>query len=493
MLINPGLLEVNTRVWIKRFGHNAGIPDINQDFIDELNEKGIEILWLMGVWKTSSELAAHCCFGIDLIPGYMKALSDWKKEDVIGSPFAIDDYLLNPELGTEDDLLRFKERLNKAGIKLFLDFIPNHFGANSSVIQSHPEIFLQTDKDSFKKDPYAFFEISAGRPLYLVHGRDPFFPPWTDTAQLNYFNPAAREIMTEKLSYIATVADGVRCDMAMLPLNNVFQNTWMGVLSKTEYKKPADEFWKTAIAKTKEKYPDFMFMAEAYWDLEWQLQQLGFDYTYDKRLLDRLSEGDIPGIRGHLQADKDFQLKSVRFIENHDEERSITSLGRFKALAAAVVISTIQGVHFYFDGQFDGKKTKLPVQLGREPLEKPSVLVQVYYDKLLKITKEEIFKRGEWKLLNPGYVDAANITCDNFLAWQWNLDNEMRIIVINYSHSTSQCRLKIDLPTEKKEVALKDLLTGAVYKRSVKEISEPGLFIELKGYQSHIFSLEIVR
>ncbi len=382
MLINPGLLEVNTRVWIKKFGRDARLSDIDQRFIDDLNARGIQIFWLMGVWKTSPELAAQCCFGIDLVPGYVKALSDWKKEDVIGSPFAIDDYVLNPGLGTEDDLLKLRERLNKAGVKLLLDFIPNHFGANSPLIRSHPEIFLQTDKDSFKKDPYAFFEYDAGKPLYLVHGRDPFFPPWTDTVQLNYFEPAAREIMIEKLSYIASLVDGARCDMAMLPLNNVFQNTWMGVLSKTEYRKPDEEFWKTAIAKTKEHNPDFMFMAEAYWDLEWQLQQMGFDYTYDKRLYDRLSEGDIPGIKAHLQADKEFQLKSVRFIENHDEDRSITSLGRFKALASAVIISTIQGVRFYNDGQFEGKKIKLPIQLGREPDEKPSVMVQKFYDTL---------------------------------------------------------------------------------------------------------------
>ncbi len=491
MNINPRLLEVNTRVWIKKFGRDARLPDIDQKFIDELNEKGIEILWLMGIWKTNSELAAKCGFGIDLVPGYVKALSDWKKEDVIGSPFAIDDYELNPALGTEDELLKFKERLNKSGVKLFLDFIPNHFGANSPLIKSHPEIFLQSDKDSCKKDPYAFFESNAGKQLCLVHGRDPFFPPWTDTVQVNYFEPAARALMTEKLSYIASVADGVRCDMAMLPLNNVFQNTWMGVLSKVNYEKPAEEFWKTAIAATKEKNPDFMFMAEAYWDLEWQLQQLGFDYTYDKRLYDRLLEGDIPGIKAHLQADKDFQLKSVRFIENHDEERSITRLGRFKALSAAVVISTIQGVRFYNEGQFEGKKTKLPVQLSREPAEKPSVVVQKYYDTLLEATKDEIFRTGTWELLNPVNAEPINYTCENFLGWMWKLEKEMRIIIINYTHSTSQCRLKIELPTGKNEIDLKDLLTGNVYKRTVKEINDPGLFIELRGYQSHIFSLTL--
>ncbi len=491
MLINPRLLEVNTRVWIKRFGRGARLPDIDQQFIDDLNTKGIEILWLMGVWKTNPRLAERCGFGIDLVPAYVKALSDWKKEDVIGSPFAIDDYVPDPGLGTEDDLLKLKSRLNEAGVKLFLDFIPNHFGANSPLINSHPEIFFQTDKEAFKKDPYAFFKYDGDKPLYLVHGRDPFFPPWTDTAQVNYFEPAAREIMTEKLSYIASIADGVRCDMAMLPLNNVFQNTWMGVLNKTDYKKPDEEFWTRAIAKTKDKNPDFMFMAETYWDLEWQLQQLGFDYTYDKRLYDRLSEGDIAGIKAHLQADKAFQLKSVRFIENHDEDRAISRLGRFKCLAAAVVISTIQGVRFYYDGQFEGKKTRLPVQLGREPAEKPSIMVQTYYEKLLKYTDEEIFRTGEWKLLNPLNAHPENFTCDNFLAWMWNLDNDMRIVVINYSHSTSQCRLKLDLPTEKEDVILKDVLTRVVYKRSVKEIGEPGLFIELKGYQSHIFEVTL--
>ncbi len=110
----------------------------------------------------------------------------------------------------------------------------------------------------------------------------------------------------------------------------------------------------------------------------------------------------------------------------------------------------------------------------------------------MRLLKDEIFRTGTWQLLNPISPDTGNNSCDNFLAWRWSLGNEMRIVVINYSHSTSQCRLKIDLPTGKNEITLKDLLTGAVYKRSVKEISDPGLFIELRGYQSHIFALSLV-
>ncbi len=489
MLLNPCLLEVNTRVWIKQFTPGARISDIGDWFIEEMKSKGIEILWLMGIWKTSEALAKKCCFGTDLVPGYVKALNDWKKDDVIGSPFAIDDYIINPGLGNKKDLLDLKQRLNKNNIKLFLDFIPNHFAADSSLINTNPEIFLQTDKDSFIKDPYAFFEHKNNKSIYIAHGRDPFFPPWSDTAQLNYFEPKTREIMLEKLLHIASIADGVRCDMAMLPLNNVFQNTWMGVLGKSGHKKPADEFWKNAIQRIKEKYPDFIFMAEAYWDLEWQLQQLGFDYTYDKTLTDRLSEGDVQGIRAHLQADTEFQLKSVRFIENHDEERAISKFGRYKSLAAAVVISTIQGVRFYYNGQFEGRKIRLPVQLGREPVEKPSQQVLKFYENLLQITKSDIFKTGTWQMLNPLQTDTDNNTRENILAWQWSLENELRIVVVNYSHSTSQCRLKIDLSAGKKAVHLEDLLTKIIYNRSVNEMRDPGLFIELKGYQSHIFSV----
>lgn len=485
------MLEVNTRVWIRQFGSNAGFSDISDDFIDDLRAKHIEILWLMGIWKTSSSLVKKCGFGIDLVPSYVKALSDWKKEDVIGSPFAIDDYIINPSLGDEKDLLEFKRRLNKRNIRLFLDFIPNHFGADSPLIKTNPGIFLQTDKDSFTKDPYAFFEYNSSDPIYIAHGRDPFFPPWSDTAQLNYFESETRELMIKKLAYIASVADGVRCDMAMLPLNNVFQNTWLGVLNKSGYKRPDEEFWKTAITRTKELKHGFMFMAEAYWSLEWQLQQLGFDYTYDKTLTDRLSEGDVAGIRAHLQAETDFQIRSVRFIENHDEERAVTKLGRFKSLAAAVVISTIQGVRFYYDGQFEGKKTRLPVQLGREPAEKISVPVQKFYQNLLQITGTEIFKKGYWKMLNPEPADPSNSSWENFLSWQWTLDNEIRIVIINYSHSTSQCRIRTDLSTGKEQIQLTDLMNGIAYKRGVSEISKQGLYIELKAYQSHIFSTSL--
>jgi hypothetical protein len=489
MLSNPKLYEINTRVWIKKFKKGTSLSSVPINVFEDLAEKGIEIVWLMGVWKTCIGLIDSCCFSVDLVSSYSRSLSDWKRVDVIGSPFSIDEYEVNPLLGDLNDLLKLKETLNRLGIKLFLDFVPNHFGAATKLLKTNPDIFLKGDKELLSKDPFTFFCSDSKAEEIFAHGRDPLFPAWTDTVQINYFSQSARDFMVNTLLRLTDLCDGVRCDMAMLPLNNVFQNTWLGVLNKKAFKKPKEEFWKYAIETVKKKSPDFIFLAEAYWDLEWELQLLGFDFTYDKRLTDRLGAGDIESVKAHLRADNDFQLKSTRFLENHDEPRAVTKFGKKHTYAAAVLMSTIQGMKLYYDGQFEGKKVKLPVQLGREPEDKISVSLQEYYNKIFRITKSEIFKVGHWLMIDPLPVSNNNDTFENMFAWQWKLGDELRIVIINYSVSTSQCRIRFELKTGNKEIKMTDLLTNEEYSRSASEIHDLGLFVELKSYHSHIFAI----
>jgi hypothetical protein len=491
MLINPKLYEINTRVWISQFGKDAGFSQIPDDYFIELKRKGFDIVWLMGIWKTCPSVIEDCCFSVDLISSYNKSLKEWSKEDVIGSPYSIDDYIVNPLLGTSDDLLQLKERINSAGLKLFLDFIPNHFSSDSHLINSMPDLFLPGDEELLKRDSYTFYTPNGDTQRIFAHGRDPLFPPWTDTIQVNYFSDTARDFMTEILLRLTKYADGVRCDMAMLPLNNVFHNTWIGVINRFHYKKPSCDFWKSAIQYVKTEVPDFIFLGEAYWDLEWQLQQLGFDFTYDKRLTDRLAYNDLHGIKSHLAAEKDFQLKSVRFTENHDEPRSVTRFGKMKSLAAATVTSTIRGMKFYYDGQLEGKRTKLPLQLGRQPDERVSRTVSAYYNTLFMATQNPVLKIGEWSLIEPSPASPENLSYDHFLSWQWKLENEYALVVINYSDVTSQCRIRFGLNKNSGELILTDLMTGDEYTRNIKELNYPGLFVELKAYQSHIFYYKV--
>lgn len=487
MIRNLKLYEINTRVWLKRFGESAKLSSISDNVLDDFQSKGLNIIWLMGIWKTCPDLIDRCCYEPDLVSAYNNALKDWSRKDLIGSPYSIDCYQPEASVASEEELLVLKEKLNKRGIKLFLDFVPNHFSAETRFLKTNPEIFLQADEETFIKNNYGFFKDEVSKKIF-AHGRDPFFSPWTDTVQVNDFNPATRKFMIDTLLKVSELCDGVRCDMAMLVLNNVFYNTWAGILNKTNYNKPENEFWSDAIRSIKVKRPDFIFLAEAYWDLEWNLQQTGFDYIYDKRLLDRLSVNDVAGIKAHLTAEKDYQLKLVRYIENHDEPRAVSKFGVQKSLAAAAIISTIPGMKFYHDGQFEGKKIKLPVQLGRESKEKFNLTVQNFYTKILEITKHPIFNEGDWEQLEPISAGGDNQSFQNMCSWRWTLGTEERIIVVNYSESTSQCRLKIQMRSFAPKIILIDLLTEEIYKRSPEEIKSIGLFIELKAYNMHIFT-----
>lgn len=483
---NPSLYQINTRVWIKRFGA-ATLTDIPDKYWESLSRKGIDYVWLMGVWKIPDLEIEKYCFEESLVKSYAHALKDWKKEDVIGSPFAIDVYEINQMLGNEDSIIELKSRLNKLGIGLILDFVSNHFSVESSLLKTNPEVFLSVGKEFFDKDPYTYFKLNSGKEKYFAHGRDPFFPAWQDTVQVNFFNMNARDYLTNTLLRLTKLCDGVRCDVAMLSLNNVFKNTWAGVVGAQGLSVPSTEFWKDAIVKVKNEREDFLLIAEAYWDLEWELQQHGFDFTYDKILIDRLRFGNIESVRDHLFAEPDYQKRLVRFLENHDETRALAALGKEREKTAAVVMSTIQGMKLYHDGQFEGKKIRLPVQLGREPDEIPVKDLIEFYDKLLSITLQDIFKNGNWLLLNTESAWEGNNTYKNLLAWQWNYDKQNCAVVINYSDINSACRLKLDVSDYPDEFIIKDLLDDQSYIRSAEEVYNLGLYVELKAWQSHIF------
>jgi len=486
---NPNLFEINTRVWLRKFdsaGKRAMLDDVPESYWEGLKEKGFDFIWLMGIWKIAESAVKKYCFEDGLVNEYKKVLPDFDERDVIGSPYAIDVYEVNPLVGTKESLAELKKLLNKKGMKLILDFVPNHFSAESSLLENHPEIFLSADIRHLDLEPDTFFHNFNSKTVF-AHGKDPFFPAWQDTVQINYFNDEARNFMRDTLKGISKMCDGVRCDMAMLVLNHVFKNTWGGLLFNHGIEEQKKEFWESAIKEIKTKRKDFIFIAEAYWDLEWDLQKLGFDFTYDKKFMDRIKTGSPQEIYEHLLADAEYQKKSVRFIENHDEERSIKILKNDKAKAAAIIMSTIPGMHFYFDGQFEGKKTHLPLQLGREPEEYPDGDTQYFYDKLFAIIKSDAFM-GEWFLLNPKPAWEDDVTYNNILSWGWKKGNENILVIINYSENESSCRVKIPLNINRDEIVLNDLLNDREYVRSVNEVNDPGLYVELSEYQSHIFT-----
>ena len=237
--------------------------------------------------------------------------------------------------------------------------------------------------------------------------------------------------MLGELGRIARQCDGVRCDMAMLVLPEVFERTW-GI--------SAPPFWPRATEAVRAKVPGFLFLAEVYWDLEWTLQQQGFDYTYDKRLYDRLEEGHARPVREHLFAGLDFQDRLARFLENHDEPRAAATFAPEVHRAAAILTFLTPGLRFFHQGQREGKRVRIPVHLGRGPDEAAEPVIAAFYDGLLECLKDPAFRDGDWQLLECRPAWDGNGTWDSFVAFSWTgPDEQRRLVAVNYAGHQSQC------------------------------------------------------
>lgn len=471
----PHLYEANARIVLRRISEKyqkkltlATLPD--EEWM-ELKRQGMDLIWLMGVWQRSPG-ARKEALAPSLKKEYEKALPDFKPSDIDGSPYAIYGYQLDSNLGAKGDLPELRKRLNRLGLGLILDFIPNH------VASDHPWTRLYPDRFIHHQD--------ANGKMRIAHGKDPYLPPWSDTAQLNLFSPSARRALIEELKNLVQVCDGVRCDMAMLALNRIFREVWKGHLMKTL----PEEFWAGAIREIKKSRRDFLFLAESYWNTDWELQQLGFDYTYDKVLYDRLCYNHASQILEHLRPAGVFQEKSIHFIENHDEERAVTALGRHRSLAAALIIATIPGLRFFHDGQGKGRTVRLPIQLVREPHEPIDPGISHFYRKLLKIVNEPIFHEGTWQIHEVKNAAPGNQTAANLLAWSWRQSGEEIRIIINYSAAPAQGWISIGGERSRPaDVILKDELTDETYLRVAKELNQRGIYVDLEPWRSHVFRI----
>lgn len=482
---HPHLYEINTWAWIDEQSRAAGreltLADVSDAALDEWEALGFDMIWLMGIWKRSAAGRALDRNNTALFEQYDLALPGWQLSDVAGSPYAVADYSPDSRLGGWQALDQFRARSRHRGLRLMLDFVPNHTAIDHPWITSHPEFYVEGSFKDFRQNTQAFFLVEGqGQVRILACGKDPYFAPWTDTAQINYWNPAARRAMIAELHKIAEHCDGVRCDMAMLALNSVFERTWGSQL--TGFVQPQSEFWPAATSSL----PGFIFMGEVYWDLEWDLQQMGFQFTYDKRLYDRLLKDSPYNVMLHLTAGLDYQSKLARFLENHDEQRAVTAFGEDRLLAALVLAATLPGMRFYHQGQLEGRAIQLPIQLRGMAAEPVRPKVQELYQKALNLTHAGLFHDGEWKLLRVAGGDSSR----NLIAHQWRRAKDWSVIVVNLSDSPSSGNVALDVRLRPPATCrFTDQLSGKRQDLPAQSLNAGGLPVALGPYGSMILSV----
>jgi hypothetical protein len=480
----PSVYEINTWVWLadltKKYGRSIDLSAIPAAEWDAIANYGFDSVWFMGVWERSPAGIAIANQNKNLLDDFRRALPDFRPDDNVGSPYCVRRYVVDQHLGGPEGLAVARQELSIRGMNLILDFVPNHVAPDHPWVADHPEYFIRGNAEDIRNDPSSFVDV---RGTICACGRDPYFPAWPDVLQLNAFAPGLREAVIETISNIAEQSDGIRCDMAMLFLNAIFERTWGSRAGQC----PATEYWEDVISAVKSRNAGFLFIAEAYWDLEWELQQKGFDFCYDKKLYDRLEHSNAESIHLHLCADLAYQGKLLRFIENHDEPRAAATFSSAKQRAAAVTVATLPGIKLFHEGEFEARRARLPVFLGRRPDEPVDEGLRGFYEKLLEATNHEIFREGQWSLCErTGWSDNASF--NNLVAWNWVHDEERYLIIVNLSDSPVQAKVQVRWPYARgKKWQLIDALSGASYDRDGEEMLSPGLYVELAGWNYLFF------
>ena len=488
---NPIIYEINTWVWLNQLSRDYGraitLANVPPPQLELLAAWGFDAVWLMGVWQRG---AATRKSALNYLHEYRDALPDISEADVPGSAYAIHDYQVENQLGGRPGLAIFREKLREHGIKLILDFVPNHVASDHRWIAEHPEYFIQGRLEDHLAQPTQFFRARSalGEKLVIARGRDPYFPAWIDTAQLNAFQPGLRRMTVDTLIDIGSQCDGLRCDMAMLTTNAVFSQTW----GERAGEAPALDYWTEVIPAVRAVYPQMLFMAEVYWDLEHQLQSQGFDFTYDKRMYDRLVSGDVSGIKAHLRAENSYLRSNIRFIENHDEPRAMESFGANRQRAAAALICTLPGAALLHQGQLEGRRIKLPVQVGRWAEEAAQPLLERFYRRLLHEVTNSIYRVGLWRMLEPQAICPGDFTHDNLISYTWQAGDKFRLIVVNLSGEWARARIELAewLKLAGRRWLLYDALSASFTRHDGAGLLERGMELELPPFGACLFRFE---
>jgi hypothetical protein len=491
MRLTPKLYEINTVVWLDELGRKHGrrfaLADVPAEEWDRLKRLGFDYVWLMGVWERSRagreffrgspEWPAMTALFDSFLPG-------WQDVDVVGSPYSIASYTPDPLVGEWGDIDAARRELHRRGMRLVLDFVPNHTAPDHSWIFAHPGYYFGVSQSEYERGPALFNRVlREGEVSYIARGKDPYFPAWPDTAQLNHFNPETRLALIEEMRSISRHCDGLRCDMAMLVLNDIFSRNWAWA-GKGWFEMPVKEFWK----EVRDNFPALILIAEAYWDTEQRLQGLGFDYVYDKKFYDCLRSSQPGDILHSLGRDISFQRRLVRFLENHDEARSSEVFAGGKLYVSATVIATVPGMKLYYHGQLEGKTKQAPLLFGRAAEEETNPAIAGMYEKIFRITSQKVFHSGAFRV---GHVAGAwDNTSANLIAYTWKDEKRTKLVVVNLADSVSQGRIPLgDVVSRAGSYELHDEVNDTRYLRSGEEMSDPGLHVILEGFQTHIFDI----
>lgn len=482
--------------------------DFDSKTLKSIKKLGVSHIWYTGVIRHATQ-TNYSQYGI---PSQSATVVKGKA----GSPYAICDYYdVNPDLAVNvekrmDEFDKLVVRTHKAGLKVMIDFVPNHVAREYKSIckpEGIEDLGANDDKsqgfspqNNFYYCPGCHFEPSFDKGDYDEYparatGNDHFdnhpgINDWYETVKLNYgvdywtrfghFSPVPDtwDKMVEILLFWASKGiDGFRCDMAeMVPA----------------------AFWAYATAKVKTQYPHIVFMGEVYNPSEYRNYiNSGFDWMYDKvGMYDAMRAvicGQAPAhiLTGAWQSVDDIKEHMVYFLENHDEQRIASDFfagSAIKGLPGMVASVLMKSSPFMlyaaeeygekgmdkegFSGK-DGRTTIFDYwsvdtlcRAEADALNEEERLVFAVHEKTLQIARKEKAVDGDFYDLMYVNPSSENFNNEKQFAFLRKKDNELLIVVVNFDDRDVNIQVRIPshafeyLAIPEKKYKAKDLLSG---------------------------------
>jgi glycosidase len=433
----PVIYEINTATFLSglssKYNRSITLGSVPDEEWQAIAALPVDAVWLMGVWERSPYSRKDSMHNLEL----KKTLPDFTEKDNLGSAYSIKSYDVDQHFGGNQGLATARVGLRKNGLGLILDYVPNHIACDHEWVEKHPEYLVRGQEGDLKQFPSEYYRSKHG---IFAKGRDPEYPAWSDVLQLNFFSLELRQAAAKTLSKIAGQCDGIRCDMAMLMTNSVFGATWTARYRRQGEVTPKTEYWSEVLSRVRKEHPECVFIAEVYWDRQRELLAQGFDYCYDKTLYDYLADGTSLQLFHHIHANADYQEHTLRFIENHDEPRAAKVFKGLKLEAAIFILATLPGATMYYQGQLDGNKIKIPVHLGRAPIEKANDSIRGIYTQIIHMVGTSNMRQGAWQLCrgNNGFFRSTYL-----VAWMWVKDATRFVCIVNYGATAAAGHFEI--------------------------------------------------
>lgn len=535
---NCVIVAKNIYVWLHQLSRKyqqsiARLDQIPEAELAELARRGINGLWMIGLWERSqaSQRIKQMC----------------GNADAVASAYSLYDYRIADALGGDGAWEALKDRASAHGVRLAADMVPNHVGVVSEWVKHHPDWFVSLPHSPFPNytfhsqdlsdEPWLsihvedhYFDRSdaavvfkrydhrTGDERYIYHGNDGTTMPWNDTAQLDYLNPEVREAVIQTILQVARRFPIIRFDAAMTLVKQHVQRLWYPEpgtggaipsrsahgLTRAEFdRRMPREFWQEVVDRVAAEVPDTLLLAEAFWMLEgYFVRNLGMHRVYNSAFMNMLRDEKNAEYRAlmrqTLDADPQILKRFVNFMNNPDEDTAADQFGTGdKYFGVCVLMATMPGLPMFGHGQLEGFREKYGMDF-RKPLRDEDV------DQPLLAHHERIIVpllHRRWLFSEVDHFVLYDVTTEqgpnpNVFAYSNRSGNERALVVYNnggsgvagwVKNSPQQALFDALGLAEGSLVRFRDLVSGLEFLRWADDLRHQGMFVSLQGYEHAVY------